>query len=93
MNLFLFKIYITRGYSPFCVLHVRLCAFVFIIISEVQTGGRGGEESKGTNMEMKSSMVKVKTKTSQSVSSFQFYSFAVSATRHPPASAVVNGHG
>ena len=66
-------------------------AFVFIIISEVQTGG--GEESKGTNMEMKSSMVKVKTKTSQSVSSFHFYSFAVSATRHPPASAVVNGHG
>ena len=73
MNLFLFKIYIIRGYSPFCVPYVRVMpqrqeksALIFIISSEVQTVAEGGgeEESKETNMQMKSPMVKIKTKTS-----------------------------
>ena len=56
-----------KGVLPFCEPYVRLMPqrqerAPFIIISEVQTGG-GGKESKGTNMEMKSSLVKVKTKT------------------------------
>ena len=67
MNLFLFKVYIIRVYSHFVS---RMCGATagksaFHYISEVQTvwWGGGGEESKGTNMEMKSSLVKVKTKT------------------------------
>ena len=71
MNLFLFKIYIIRGYSPFWVPYERLMPqrqekaplFSLSVPRYRQWAGGGGEESKGTKMEMKSSLVKVKTKT------------------------------
>ena len=70
MNLFLFKIYIIRGYSLFCVLYVQLVpqrqekapSLFSLSVPRYRQGGK--KENNGTNMKMKSSMVKVKTKTS-----------------------------